>query len=166
LAAYVTGNFKSFFAGKSVPPINQPASENSLNKIALQQNTPDANRAIVAANSNGHLVVIGNADFISSQNAAPQNLLMVVNLVDWLSQDEDLIAIRSRTTKDHTLESDLLKKSSAMPNVVRSVNVILMPILVIIIGIIIFLRRREHVAAAPITLSQTTPETSTEEKLR
>ena len=166
LAAYVTGNFKSFFVGKSVPPINLAASENSLNKIALQQNTSDVNRAIVAANSNGHLVVIGNADFVSSQNAAPQNLLMVVNLVDWLSQDENLIAIRSRTTKDHTLESDLLKKSSAMPNVVRSVNVILMPILVIVIGIIIFLRRREHVAAAPITLSQKPHETSNEEKLQ
>jgi gliding-associated putative ABC transporter substrate-binding component GldG len=166
LAAYLTGNFKSFFAGKSVPSVNSAVPANSLNKIALQQNTPDASGAIVASNSNGHLVVIGNADFVSSQNAAPQNLLMVVNLVDWLSQDENLIAIRSRITKDHTLEADLLKKGSAMPNVVRSVNIILMPILVIVIGIVIFLRRREHVAAASIILSQATSETSTEEKLR
>ena len=166
LAAYLTGNFKSFFAGKPVPPVHPAAATDSLGKIALQPDAADANRAIVAANPNGHLVVVGNADFVSSQNTTPQNLLMVVNLVDWLSQDENLIAIRSRATKDHTIEADLLKKGSAMPNIVRAVNIGLVPILVIIVGILIFLRRREHVAAAPVSSAPATPQTSTEEKLR
>ena len=53
-----------------------------------------------------------------------------------------------------------------MPNVVRGVNVALMPILVIIFGIIIFLRRRERMAAAPITSTSGTTEASTEEITR
>jgi ABC-type uncharacterized transport system involved in gliding motility auxiliary subunit len=166
LAAYLSGNFKSFFAGKPVPPVNPTEPTDSLSKINLQPNAADAGRTVVAANPDGHLVVVGDADFVSSQNAAPQNLLLVANLVDWLSQDESLIAIRSRTAKDRTIEADLLKKGSAMPNVVRGVNVALMPILVIIFGIIIFLRRREHMAAAPITSTSATPEASPEEKIR
>jgi gliding-associated putative ABC transporter substrate-binding component GldG len=166
LAAYLTGHFKSFFAGQPVPPVNGEAPTDTLGKINLQQNAADAGRTVVASNPDGHLVVVGDADFVASQNAAPQNLLMVANLVDWLSQDESLIAIRSRIARDRTIEADLLKKGSAMPNVVRGVNVALMPILVIIFGIIIFLRRRERMAAAPITSTSGTTEASTEEITR
>jgi gliding-associated putative ABC transporter substrate-binding component GldG len=165
LAAYLAGNFKSYFAGKPVPPVNQAAPTDSLGKTNVEPNPADVNRSVVASNPDGHLVVVGDAEFVSGQNAAPQNLLMVANLVDWLSQDENLIAIRSRSSTDRTIETDLLKKGSAMPNVVRGVNVALMPILVIIFGIIIFLRRREHVTAAPVSSAPATPETSTEEKI-
>ena len=165
LAAYLTGNFKSFFAGKSIPPVNQAAPTDSPGKISGQPNVVDANRTIVVSNPNGYLVVVGNTDFVSSQNATSQNLLLVANLVDWLSQDENLIAIRSRATTDRTIEADLLKKGSAMPNAVRGINVVLMPILVIIIGIVIFLRRREHIAAAPVSSAPANPEPTPEEKL-
>jgi gliding-associated putative ABC transporter substrate-binding component GldG len=136
LAAYLTGGFKSYFAGKPVPSVTGTADP------------ADANRAIVASNENGHLAVVSSADFISSQNAAPGNVMMAVNLVDWLSQDENLIAIRSKTAKDRTIEADLLKKGSATPNIVRVINIVTMPLLVIIAGLLIFVRRREHIAAA------------------
>jgi gliding-associated putative ABC transporter substrate-binding component GldG len=150
LAAHLTGSFKSYFAGKTVPPVNQNAPKDSLSKIALQP-SEDANRTIIQSNSNGHLVVVANADFVSAQNSAPGNILMVMNLVDWLSQDENLIAIRARALKDRTIDADLLKKDSAMPNIVRFINIITMPLLVIIAGIVIFLRRRETIAAVPAT---------------
>jgi ABC-type uncharacterized transport system involved in gliding motility auxiliary subunit len=150
LAAHLTGSFKSYFAGKTVPPVNQNAPKDSLSKIVLQP-SEDANRTIIQSNSNGHLVVVANADFVSAQNSAPGNILMVMNLVDWLSQDENLIAIRARALKDRTIDADLLKKDSAMPNIVRFINIITMPLLVIIAGIVIFLRRRETIAAVPAT---------------
>jgi gliding-associated putative ABC transporter substrate-binding component GldG len=150
LAAHLSGSFKSYFAGKTVPPVNQNAPKDSLSNIALQPSA-DANRTIIQSNSNGHLVVVANADFVSAQNSAPGNILMVINLVDWLSQDENLIAIRARALKDRTIEADLLKKDSAMPNIVRFINIITMPLLVIIAGIVIFLRRRETIAAVPAT---------------
>ena len=149
LAAHLTGSFKSYFAGKTVPPVNQNAPKDSLSKIAVQPSAADANRTIIQSNSNGHLVVVANADFVSAQNSAPGNILMVINLVDWLSQDENLIAIRARAVKDRTIDADLLKKDSTMPNIVRFINIITMPLLVIIAGIVIFLRRRETIAAVP-----------------
>jgi ABC-type uncharacterized transport system involved in gliding motility auxiliary subunit len=149
LAAYLTGSFKSYFAGKSVPPVNQNAPKDSLSTIALQPDAADANRTIIQSNANGHLVVVANSDFVSAQNSAPGNILMVINLVDWLSQDDNLIAIRARAVNDRTIEADLLKKGSSMPGIVRGINIVTMPLLVIIAGIVIFLRRRETVAAVP-----------------
>jgi ABC-type uncharacterized transport system involved in gliding motility auxiliary subunit len=164
LAAHLTGSFKSYFAGKEIPSVNQNASKDSLSKIAMQPNPADANRTIVKSNPKGHLVVVASADFVSAQNSAPQNSLMVTNLVDWLSQDENLIAIRSRAMKDRTIEADLLKKGSSMPNIVRGFNIITMPLLVIIAGIVIFLRRRKHEAA--VALSSTPSSGTTNEEKR
>ena len=144
LAAYLTGSFKSYFAGKSVPSVGKGGAKDTLSSIAL--NPADANRVIVPSNAAGHLAVVASADFISAQNGgAPGNLMMVVNLVDWLSQDDNLIAIRAKAVKDRTIEADLLKQGSAMPNIVRFINIITMPLLVIIAGFVIFFRRREHI---------------------
>lgn len=146
LAVHLTGNFKSFFAGKNIPPVNSAAD--SLGKIAVQPRPEDANRTILESNTNGHLVVVANENFVASQNGSPSNIMMAVNLTDWLTQDENLIAVRSRTMKDRTIEADLLKKGSATPNIVRILNIITMPLLVIIAGIAIFIRRRKTMATA------------------
>jgi gliding-associated putative ABC transporter substrate-binding component GldG len=142
LAAYLAGDFKSYFAGKSVPPVNTTPGQ-------INASAADASRSIIASNTNGHLVVVGNSGFVSAQNAAPQNVLMLVNLVDWLSQDENLIGVRTRAIKDRTMDADLLKKGSSTPGMVRIFNIILMPLLVIIIGLFIFFRRREHISVTP-----------------
>jgi gliding-associated putative ABC transporter substrate-binding component GldG len=148
LAAHLTGNFKSYFAGKSIPPVNPGAPADSLSKIALQPRPEDANRTVLQSNTNGHLVVVGCTDLLASQNAAPSNIMLAVNLADWLTQDENLIAVRTRTMKDRTIDADLIKKGSLTPNIVRFVNIITMPLLVIIAGIVIFLRRRRALSAA------------------
>ncbi len=155
LAAYLNGNFKSYFAGKSVPPVKSETGD-TLSQISLKQDASDANREIIPSNTNGHLVVIGDADFISGQNAsAPGNITLLMNLVDWLSLDDNLISIRSRTLKDRTIESDLLKKESKAPNFIRLVNVVGMPLLVAIAGLLIFLNRREHVPVTVATNNKT-----------
>ena len=45
----------------------------------------------------GRVIVIGNSDFVNDQFAqqAPENLALALNAVDWLSQDDALISIRS-----------------------------------------------------------------------
>ena len=146
LAAYLGGSFKSYFAGKAVPPVKQATASDSLGKIALQTDPADAGRSVVPSNAKGHLVVVANSDFVSAQNGAPQNVMMVMNLVDWLSQDDNLISIRTRAVKDRTINADLLQKGSATPSVIRFINIITMPLLVVIAGLLIFFRRREHVA--------------------
>jgi ABC-2 type transport system permease protein len=163
VAVYLSGKFKSYFDGKTVPPLRQPAANDSLNKINLAADA-NANRPVVGSNDAGHLVVISNSSFVSAQNGSPQNIMMIQNLVDWLSQDANLIAVRTRSVKDRTIDADLLKKGSAKPSVVRVINIIGMPLLVIIIGLFIFMRRREKIAVPAAAASSTAQGEKNEEK--
>jgi gliding-associated putative ABC transporter substrate-binding component GldG len=158
VAVYLSGKFNSYFAGKPVPSLNSAATGDSLSKINIQ-NDPNANRAVVESNTAGHLVVISNSSFVSAQNGAPQHIMMVQNLTDWLSQDANLIAVRTRSVKDRTIDSDLLKKGSSTPGVIRIINIIAMPLLVIVIGLVIFMRRKEKITVAPAGSSATTSST-------
>ncbi|MFW6253569.1 MAG: hypothetical protein ACOC41_01450 [Chitinivibrionales bacterium] len=72
-----------------------------------------------------------------------------MNLVDWLTLDENLIEIRSRAIADRTLEHDQLKEGNSFANVIRYANVLGMPLLVIALGIVIFFKRRETVNTKP-----------------
>jgi ABC-2 type transport system permease protein len=153
LVAYLSGSFNSYFEGKTVPPVN--GTNDTLNKINLNANVQDANRQIVNSNSKGHLVVIGDAEFVAGQNAQnPPNVMLVQNLVDWLTLDDNLISIRARTMKDRTIDADLIKEGSSKPNIIRVVNFIFMPAILVLIGFMIFVRRREIIAPSAPIVSQ------------
>ncbi len=149
MAAHVSGSFGSYFDGKPVPPVKEKSDEDdgdAMSKINL--NGDDRDRAVTPSNKNGNLVVIGDANFITAQNASGPNVAFLLNLVDWLSLDENLISVRSRTLKDKTIDPNILEAGSAKPGIIRAVNLLLMPIAVIIVGVIISLRRREKAEPA------------------
>jgi gliding-associated putative ABC transporter substrate-binding component GldG len=148
LMAYLNGSFASYFAGKEVPPVKEEAdSSDTLGQIELKPE--DTDREIVDGNTAAHLVVAGDSDFLSSQNAAPGNIAWLLNVVDWLTLDENLIAIRSRTLVDRTIDSDRLGEGASGKNMIRLVNILAMPVLVIAIGLFIFFKRREKTGGAP-----------------
>jgi hypothetical protein len=158
LMVYLTGNFKSYFAGKPVPPVNtaDTSKKDSLSKISL--NKEDNNRDIVTGNKGRHLVVAANAEFLTSKFGMPGNIAWIQNVVDWLSSDDNLIDIRTRTMTDRSIRKDELKEGSSSTNLIRYTNLLLMPLLVILAGLFIFFKRRET-AGAP-----TAPEKTEEKK--
>jgi ABC-2 type transport system permease protein len=143
LAVFLQGKFKSYFDGKPIPSAKSTTPGDTLSQINLSATANDANRKTVSSNANGRLVVIGDADFVTGQNATQQNIAMLANLVDWFSLDNNLISIRTRAIKNRTMDSDMLKGGSSKPNIIRIINVVTMPIVIIIIGLMIFVRRRE-----------------------
>ncbi len=153
LAAYLTGDFTSYFKGKSIPPAKEKSAGDTISQINLSPE--DANRTIQESNSKGNLVVVGDADFVSAQNTTRTNLLFMANMVDWLSLDDNLIQIRSRVLKDKTIDANVLKEGSKKPNMIRLANIVSMPVIIIILGIFISIRRREKVAA-PVSQSTST----------
>lgn len=88
----------------------------------------------------GRLVVVGNETFIADNISqhAPENLAFAVNAIDWLAQDASLIAIRSRDTRP----PQLAFASPFAANFVKYLNVIGVPALVAIAGIVHLARRR------------------------
>jgi ABC-type uncharacterized transport system involved in gliding motility auxiliary subunit len=88
----------------------------------------------------GRVVVVGSADFINDRfvSRAPDNLSLALNAVDWLGQDEALISIRSKDRRP----PPLVFSSASVREGVKYANVIGMPALVALCGIIRLLRRR------------------------
>jgi ABC-type uncharacterized transport system involved in gliding motility auxiliary subunit/ABC-type transport system involved in multi-copper enzyme maturation permease subunit len=87
----------------------------------------------------GRVVVVGNDDFASDRHvrSAPENLIFVLNAVDWLAQDEALIAIRSKDRRPPPL--GLAQRGR---NGVKYVNVVGVPVLVALGGLGRLLQRR------------------------
>jgi ABC-type uncharacterized transport system involved in gliding motility auxiliary subunit len=101
-----------------------------------------------AAASPARLIVIGDADFPSDmmQNVRGEsNLDFLFKAADWLGSDDDIISIRSRGTGvgrlDKIEDPDKRKKAFAL---VRTVNLIIVPLLVVALGVLagVFRRRR------------------------
>lgn len=88
----------------------------------------------------GRIILVGSADFATDDflRGSPNNLRFVLNAVDWLAQDEALIAIRS---KDRTAPR-LLFSSGVVRDAVKYGNLIGVPLLFVLFGILRLARRR------------------------
>lgn len=91
--------------------------------------------------SAGRLVVIGDADFVAPQifRSTPQNVTFVANTVDWLAQDESLIAIRSKDRSPAPLVFD----SDFQRMALRWGNLVGMPLVFVLIGLVRHVRRSQ-----------------------
>jgi ABC-type uncharacterized transport system involved in gliding motility auxiliary subunit len=99
-----------------------------------------AKKAPADSASAGRVVVIADADFANDRSArgAPENLALALNAVDWLSQDEALIAIRAKDRRP----PPLVFTSAAVRQGVKYANLIGIPLLVALGGMFRLIRRR------------------------
>jgi ABC-type uncharacterized transport system involved in gliding motility auxiliary subunit/ABC-type transport system involved in multi-copper enzyme maturation permease subunit len=90
----------------------------------------------------GRMVVVGDVTFAEPQfiQQTPANLTFLANAIDWLAQDEALIAIRSknRTPPNLLFESDMSR------NVLKWGNLIGVPILFVLVGALRVTGRRRR----------------------
>jgi hypothetical protein len=101
----------------------------------------------------GRLVVAGSADMVSDRfvQNAPGNIQFALNAVDWLAQDEALIAIRAK----NRAPPPLTFTSPITRGIARYGNMVAIPLLIVLVAILRLLRRRRRTgrpyvpAAAP-----------------
>lgn len=86
---------------------------------------------------NARMVVTGTSRFATDAYFAQGNGNMFLNMVNWLAQDEDLIAIRPKPVDDRPVP---LSQGQLM--LIRFVTVFMLPGLALIIGIVVVMRRR------------------------
>ncbi len=89
-------------------------------------------------NSQGRFVVVGNSRWTSNSFLrfnGNRNLLL--NMMNWLSSDEDLISIRPKEQEDRRISL-----TRAQFIAVRTVSQFLLPLVVIIGGVLVWVRRR------------------------
>jgi ABC-type uncharacterized transport system involved in gliding motility auxiliary subunit len=100
--------------------------------------TPDT----TASPGRGRIAVVGSLDFTTDRfvGTAPENLAFTLNAVDWLAQDEALIAIRSKDRRP----PPLLFGSTTTREGVKYANLIGLPLLVAGVGLARLIRRRRR----------------------
>ena len=135
LGASLSGFFPSWFAG-----IPKPARDGGGDQGSAE--LPDMPAETRAA----RIIVVGDTDFATSflnVTGAGQNLNFLVQAADWLGNDDDIIGIRSRESGSGRLDLiiDPAKRTAAMRSS-QIINVFIVPLLVVLAGITIALRRR------------------------
>jgi len=123
----------------------------SLNPMAqyLPQPTDEKgpfNLAVVVDNPqltthDSRFIVSGCARIIHGQYASPSNVAFFLNAIDWLAQDEALIAIRSKGVSERPLKPI----SKGIKQTVKWIDILLPGILLICIGLIRWRRREKRV---------------------
>jgi len=93
----------------------------------------------------GRLVVVGDASFIEGQyvQSNPGNVLFVANAIDWLARDEALINIRSK----NRTPPGLVFASDATRNLLKWGNLVGVPLLFVLVGILRVSGRRRRAEA-------------------
>jgi gliding-associated putative ABC transporter substrate-binding component GldG len=129
VAAVVYGQFTSYFKDKPVPA----ATDSTLGDPTVQT---------IEQSLETRLVVVGDGEFFVDQKGGNDrdNFQFFQNMVDWLVQDEDLIAIRSRDVTDRPLRP----VSESTKRVVKYGNMLGSPLLVIVLGIGLWQARRRR----------------------
>ncbi|MDD5309718.1 MAG: GldG family protein [Deltaproteobacteria bacterium] len=134
LAAVASGTFTSFWSGKTPPDLTKTADGKPVDKPAPA--------FIEKSRAPGRLVVVGSpglpADEIlsylarSDRRQALGNFTFVQNVLDWMTNDEDLIAVRMKNVDD----PPLAKASDTARAFAKYGNIIGIPLAFILFGVI------------------------------
>ena len=107
----------------------------------LQINFFSSDLAVAVEGTNGsRVVIVGDADWLSESTTQrfSNNVLLGLNLLDWLAQEDKLASVRSKVVS----ERNMVFSSDRHRNLVQYTNIGGVPILLILIGLLRFWRRR------------------------
>ena len=119
----MTGTWPSFFSDKDIPAA---ASETRVR--------PDDPATKLRESAPTRLVVGGSADFVAN------NIAFMLNLADWMLQDETLIAIRSKSVQLGQLDP----VEPAQARILKAVNLLGGAALLVLFGVVRWFVRRER----------------------
>lgn len=107
----------------------------------LQTNFFSSDLAVTAEGSNGsRVVIVGDADWLSESATQrfSNNVLLGLNLLDWLAQEDKLASVRSKVVS----ERNMVFSSDRHRNLVQYSNIGGVPLLLILTGLLRFWVRR------------------------
>ncbi len=138
VAVALEGKFKSFYAGKEIPPVPTPVGADATEESETPAPAQDTEaRTAKTESEQTQIVVVGTAQFLTQLR--PDGVNFFLNTVDWLTLGDALIGIRSHTITDRPLR----EVSEIEKNFVKYLCIVGIPLLVVIFGLLrYFLKRR------------------------
>ena len=118
------------------PQRDYPQDDLGVHVLAVLVNPLTADSAVVV----GRVVVVGNSGFVSDRHveSAPGGAVFVLNAVDWLAEDDALIAIRSKNRQPPPLRFE----SEWIRDMVKWGNIAGVPLALVVFGAVRLWRRR------------------------
>jgi ABC-type uncharacterized transport system involved in gliding motility auxiliary subunit len=107
---------------------------------ATGDNFVQSDLGVALEHSNGsRMVITGDADWISeTATRFNSNVLLGLNIIDWLAQEDNLASVRSKVVS----ERNLVFSSDSHRNIVQYSNIGGVPLAFIILGLARFMQRR------------------------
>jgi ABC-2 type transport system permease protein len=138
VAVALEGKFKSFYAGKEIPPVPTPVGADATEESETPAPAQDTEaRTAKTESEQTQIVVVGTAQFLTQLR--PDGVNFFLNTVDWLTLGDALIGIRSHTITDRPLR----EVSEIEKNFIKYLCIVGIPLLVVIFGLLrYFLKRR------------------------
>lgn len=149
LGAAAQGAFKSAFTGKQI------VKEDGT-KVDGNVSQPGIEPMLTEAKPSARLVVVGDSDFISDQyvnlglrsglQLYVANLAFVLNVIDWLAQDEALAQVRNKGMQSRPLD----QISEGKVTLIKAANIVGLPLLLLLIGLVRWRLRQSARSAAKL----------------
>jgi len=117
LAATLIGSFTSYFNDHPLPDSGMAGLPGVVSRSPVSR-----------------MVVVGDSDFMRGRSSNnPENMAFFLNIVDWLSQDEGLISIRSRENTSRPIDPNI---SDGARWRYKYANILGPPMLIILVGVV------------------------------
>jgi ABC-type uncharacterized transport system involved in gliding motility auxiliary subunit len=127
IAYAINGNLDSYFKGKEAP-------KNAKGDVYKGEKL-DSGKA--------KIIIIGNEYFIQNNFAGNEELLFLMNSVDWMSKDSSLVEIRNKGKFFKPLDKALNQKEyENSKNFIIIFTTYIIPLLLIITGFVVFFVRK------------------------
>jgi ABC-type uncharacterized transport system involved in gliding motility auxiliary subunit len=162
LAYLLEGEFTSYFKGKAIPdkPVKEETEDNSENKEPSKDEKPkkdkteskpdiDLNKlkrekSLIEKGQPGKILILASTEILKNnildEEGVSPNAIFLMNSVDYLNNREDIALMRSKRQAINLLE----ETRSGTKTFTKTFNILGLPILIIIMGLIIWIRRKSR----------------------
>ncbi len=142
LAVLIEGPVTSYFTGKSIPKrpvVKENPKDKKKEAVVIKTDKIIENKTFIPKTDHGRIFVIGTSailtDNLLDKDGASPNAVFVANLMDHLNGRDDFAVMRSKGQ----LYNPLIQTTPRFRSFVKSFNIIVLPVLVILTGIIVWL---------------------------
>ena len=143
LAYVVEGEFPSYFADRQIPEKEEEKKEEKKDKKenGIDMSKIEAGGTVIKKGKPGKIFLIGSSeilrDNVIDEEGKTPNAQFVMNVVDYLNGHGDVAVMRSKTQKFNPI-ADV---SPAVRTSIKTANIAGLPLLVVMAGIIVWVRR-------------------------
>ena len=148
LAYILEGEFPSFFAGKPIPekevPEDDYVSEDDVKPQAVDATKVKGVREFISRGKPGKIFIMASTEMLKdnvldAEGQSP-NAAFAMNIIDYLNDREEIAVMRNK----HRLFNPLNDVKAGTRAFVKSFNIAGLPVLVVLYGLFVWLKRRSR----------------------